>query len=320
MLIVIGLVLVSPLSVLLALAIGSVDIPLNDLWQVISGNDNGMNATLVLQLRLPRALAAFAIGGLLALSGTLLQALLRNPLADPYILGISGGASLAALLTILFGLGTVWLHINAFIGSVLSMFLVFGLSRFHDSWSQPRLLLTGVVIAAGWGALISFILSVSPNTSLHGMLFWLMGEIQYDTKPLISFGILFVGIVLTYPLARHLNLLLRGEKVARSLGINAQGLQLAIYFIASLLTAAAVTQAGSIGFVGLVIPHILRLIGGSDHRYLIPASVLLGGSLLVLADTLARTVFAPTQLPTGVLTAMIGVPIFLVLLTRRAHL
>ena len=310
------LLLAAPLSMALALSAGSVELNLAQLGGALMGHDDDIASMVVRELRLPRALAAFAVGGLLALSGALLQVLLRNPLADPYILGVSGGAAVVALLTILLGLSGVWLVSGAFAGSLSSTFLVFSLSRLHGAWTQNRLLLTGVVIAAGWGALISFILAVSPDANLQRMLFWLMGDLSYARYPVFGIALLGAGLLVAVALARPLNLLARGDLAAAALGENPARLRVSIYFLASLLTATAVTLAGSVGFVGLIIPHALRLISGSDHRRLLPNTVLLGGSFLVLADTAARTAIAPTQLPVGVLTALLGVPVFLFLLAQ----
>jgi iron complex transport system permease protein len=307
----------APLSLWFALSQGSLNIEAAELWRALLGGHDNTTAYLVIhELRLPRALSAFAVGGLLALSGALLQVLLRNPLADPYVLGISGGAAVATLLSMLAGLGAGWLRGNAFLGAMLSMLIVFGLSRAGSAWTQNRLLLTGVVVAAGWGAVISLILAVAPATQVQGMLFWLIGDLSYASQPRAAIVALMAGLAVSLWLARPLNLLMRGENVAATLGENPARLRLIIYLLASLLTAMAVTLAGSIGFVGLVIPHILRLAGGSDHRFLLPASVLLGGGFLTVADTLARSATAPTQLPVGVLTALLGVPVFLFLLAR----
>jgi len=307
----------APLSLWFALSQGSLNIAVTELWRALLGGHDNATAYLVIhELRLPRALSAFAVGGLLALSGALLQVLLRNPLADPYVLGISGGAAVATLLSMLAGLGAGWLRGNAFLGAMLSMLIVFGLSRAGAAWTQNRLLLTGVVIAAGWGAVISLILAVAPAAQVQGMLFWLIGDLSYASQPGVAIIALMAGLVVSLWLARPLNLLMRGENVAATLGENPARLRLIIYLLASLLTAMAVTLAGSIGFVGLVIPHILRLAGGSDHRFLLPASVLFGGGFLTVADTLARSGMAPTQLPVGVLTALLGVPVFLFLLAR----
>lgn len=300
----------------LALAIGSVTISPDALWLALQGQGNPLHQTLLWELRLPRALAAFATGGLLAVAGALMQILLRNPLADPYVLGLSGGAAVGALLAMLAGLGAVLISGLAFTGAMLAMLLVFGLAQGSGSWTASRLLLTGVVVAAGWGAVITLILALTPSYKLPGMLYWLMGDISYARSPWPALGVLAVASLLILPLARNLNVLARGPLQAAALGIAVRPLEWSIYLIASLLTATAVTTAGSIGFVGLIVPHMLRLVLGNDQRLILPASALAGGSLLVLADTLARTVIAPEQLPVGVITALLGVPTFLYLLHR----
>ena len=308
--------LLATAALLLALMVGSVTVPPGELPSILFGEGGGISREIVLQLRLPRALAAFAVGGLLALAGVQMQVLLGNPLADPYVLGISGGAAVGALLALLAGAATLMVNGAALAGALGSMLLVFGLAHGRGVWSPTRLLLTGVVVAAGWGALISFLLAVAPQQNLPGMLFWLMGDLSHADQALPALLILALGLLLSLPQARNLNLLARGELQAGVLGVSVRPLRLQLYLVASLLTAAAVTIGGSIGFVGLVVPHMLRLMIGSDHRLLIPASVLCGGTLLLLADTLARTIIAPQQLPVGVLTALVGVPLFLYLLQR----
>jgi iron complex transport system permease protein len=306
-----------PLSLLAALKLGSVPLGWRELGAVLAGEGGGTAALLVWELRLPRAVAAFAVGGLLALSGALLQVLLRNPLADPYVLGVSGGAAAAALASMLLGLGAALVSVNAFLGALVSMLLVFGLSRLGGA-SPARLLLTGVVVAAGWGALISLILALAPpGAVMQGMVFWLLGDLAHARQPGLGVAVLVATLAAAWLLARPLNLLGRGERVAAALGENPARLYLFLYFLASLATAIAVTLAGSIGFVGLVVPHLIRLLGAMDHRLLLPLAVLLGGSFLTVADTLARTVVAPVQLPVGVLTALLGVPVFLYLLATR---
>ena len=312
------LLLLAVFSLVFALAHGSVDISWLELWHILNGDNDGVAATIVRDLRLPRAGSAFVVGGLLALAGALMQVLLRNPLADPYVLGISGGAAVLALAAMSLGLGALWIKGGALLGALLSMLLVFGLSHGRGQWTSTRLLLTGVVVAAGWGATISFMLAISPERNLRGMLFWLMGDLGHESASTGSWLLLLAGLFVSFALARPLNLLARGEWQAASLGVDVRPLRIGLYFLASLLTATAVTLAGSIGFVGLVVPHIVRLLMGADHRVLLPAAVLLGGSLLVLADTLARTLLAPQQLPVGVVTALIGVPVFLWLLYRSA--
>ena len=305
-------------SLILALLSGSVSIRWSELWGALDDPLTELAThSVILELRLTRALAAFATGGLLSLAGALMQVLVRNPLADPYVLGISGGAAVAALLAMLSGLGGVWLTGSAFGGALFAMALVFGLARGRGSWTPTRLLLTGVVLAAGWGALISFILAISPDSNMRGMLFWLMGDLSFAHSPIPALFMLMLGLLLSWPLGRDLNVLIRGELQAGALGIDSRQIQSILFLLASLLTATAVVQAGSIGFVGLVIPHIMRLLGLTDHRLLLPAAALAGGSLLVLADTLARTILAPQQLPVGIITALLGVPLFLYLLRRE---
>jgi iron complex transport system permease protein len=315
------LLMLTIVSLFLSLYTGSVDIDWQDFLAVLSGDTGNLATQVVMELRWPRTAAAFTTGALLALAGGLMQVLLRNPLADPYVLGVSGGAATGALLTILFGLGSFWLHSAAFTGALFSMLLVFGLSHGSGSWTTSRLLLTGSVIAAGWGAVIGFLLAVSPEQGLRSMLFWLMGDLSYSGTPIAGFSVLITGLLVAMAIGRSLNILTHGEPTAGALGINVKALRRVIYLLASLLSATAVTLAGSIGFVGLIVPHMLRLLGLRDHRLLLPAAALLGGNLLVMADTLARTLLAPRQLPVGILTAMVGVPLFLVLLhhSRSLH-
>lgn len=304
------------LTLLLAVAIGSVSIAPVDFWAVITGEGSELHQTLVLELRAPRALAGFATGGLLAVAGALMQILLRNPLADPYVLGVSGGASVGALAAMLAGTGTVVLSGSAFAGALLSTFLVFGLAHGTGSWTPARLLLTGIVVASGWGAVITLMLAIGPKDKLPGMLYWLMGDLTYAQTPWPALILLVLVCLLVIPLGRSLNVLARGPLQAAALGVAVRPLEWTIYILASLLTALAVTTAGSIGFVGLVVPHMLRLVLGNDQRLILPACALAGGALLTLADTLARIVIAPEQLPVGVITALLGVPTFLVLLYR----
>jgi iron complex transport system permease protein len=311
------LLLLAVASQFTALSVGSMHLGWDGLWRVLSGEQGGLARELVLQLRLPRAVNAFTTGALLALAGALMQILLRNPLADPYVLGISGGSAVAALCAMLLGLTGAVLGAAAFAGAVLSMLLVFGLARGDGEWSQTRLLLTGVIVAAGWGALISFILALAPDAKLRGMLFWLMGDLSNADSMTPGLLALAAGLLLSLPVARALNVLARGELLAGSLGVPVAGLRLHVYLLSSLLTASAVMTAGSVGFVGLIVPNMLRILAGNDMRILLPASALLGGSLLVLADTLARTLIAPQQLPVGVITALLGVPLFLYLLARH---
>jgi len=298
-----------------ALAAGSVPVRMTAVWNAMTGDATDTATTVVRELRWPRAVAAFAVGGLLAVAGALMQVLLRNPLADPYVLGLSGGAACGALGAMLIG-ATALVTPAAFGGAIVSSMLVFGLARGDGAWSSTRLLLTGVVVAAGWGALIMLLLATAPEAQVRGMLFWLIGDLASSTHGGIALITLVVLLLLTLPLARDATLLARGDVTAASLGVPVRLLTIALHGLAALATAIAVTVAGSVGFVGLVVPHAVRLLIGNDQRWLVPASALAGGALLVFADTLARTIIAPAQLPVGVLTALAGVPVFLWLLRR----
>ncbi|MCG5532663.1 iron ABC transporter permease [Halorhodospira sp. 9621] len=310
------LALAALLAVATAVAIGSVPLTPGEVLAVLAGSGEPLHQTLVLELRLPRALAAFAVGGLLAVAGALMQVLLRNPLADPYVLGLSGGAAVGALAAMLLGLGMALVSGAAFVGALFSTLLVFGLAHGTGSWTPTRLLLTGVVVASGWGALVTFMLAVGPTEQLPGMLYWLMGDLAYARSPWLALAALAVAVLVALPLGRSLNVLARGPLQAAALGVAVRPLEWAVYVAASVLTAVAVTTAGSIGFVGLVVPHMLRLVLGNDQRLILPAAALAGGALLALADVFARTLIAPEQLPVGVITAMLGVPLFLYLLHR----
>jgi iron complex transport system permease protein len=305
------LLLIAAISIAVAVLIGSVTLD----WQGVV--DGGMSRTILLELRLPRALGAFACGGLLALAGALMQVLLRNPLADPYVLGVSGGAAVGALLAMLLGGAALVVGGAAFSGAFAAMLLVFALAHGEGSWTQTRLLLTGVIVASGSGAVVTLILAMAPEQALRGMLFWLMGDAGEISDPWPALALLGIGLAIALPFARDLNALARGEVLAQALGVRVGRLRGLVYFLAALLTAGAVTTAGSIGFVGLVVPHLARMLIGNDQRLLLPTAVLAGGTLLTLADTLARTIIAPQQLPVGVLTALLGVPLFLFLLSRQ---
>jgi len=310
------LAVLSGLAMVLSVGVGSVALSPGEVMAALLGDGSDLQRTLVVELRLPRTLSAFATGGLLAVAGALMQVLLRNPLADPYVLGLSGGAAVGAMLAMVAGLGGLLVSGSAFAGALLATLMVFGLAHGTGSWTPSRLLLTGVVVAAGWGAVITLMLAISPAQQLPGMLYWLMGDVSYARAPVPGMVLLLAVCLAVIPFGRSLNVLARGPMQAAALGISVRPLEWLIYVAASLLTATAVTMAGSIGFVGLVVPHMLRLVLGNDQRLILPACALAGGTLLVLADTLARVVIAPEQLPVGVITALLGVPTFLYLLYR----
>jgi iron complex transport system permease protein len=308
-----------------ALATGSSPIALADVPRLLFSPDGSVAAEVLHDLRLPRVLAAFGTGGSLALAGALMQVLLRNPLADPYVLGVSGGAAVGALGATMAGLGAIAMQAGAFGGALVSILLVFAiahrdLSRLAAAGAAdtaPRLLLTGVMLAAGWSALVTLMLALAPEALVRGMLFWLAGDLAGADSGALPVAALAALTLAAYPFAREMNVLLRGPLVAASLGVRVGRLRRVLYVVASAASAVAVTTSGSIGFIGLVVPHALRLAIGNDQRVLLPSCALAGGTLLVLADTAARTAVAPQQLPVGVITALVGVPTFLFLLLRR---
>jgi iron complex transport system permease protein len=309
------LALLSAGSIFIASATGSVTLGWGEWLNALSDSATEHGA-LLWQLRLPRAAAAWTVGALLSLSGCLMQVLLRNPLADPYILGVSGGASFAALLGMTLGVGAGLVPGLTWAGALVSIVIVFSLARGEGPWSGTRLLLTGVVTASGWAALITLLLTLGPDSSLRGMLFWLIGDLSYSRLHWWALAILMLVFLACLAMARSLNVLAMGETTARLLGEPTRKLLWIVYILASILTATAVSIAGNIGFVGLIVPHLMRLLVGSDHRILLPAAAMFGGLFLVLSDTLARTVLSPRQLPVGVVTALLGVPLFLLLLNR----
>ncbi|MCC7005639.1 MAG: iron ABC transporter permease [Ottowia sp.] len=309
----IGLIIVAASSILIALALGSVR---QFDWQFIA------------QLRLPRVLTAFSCGGLLALAGALLQALTRNPLAEPYLLGVSGGAASGALLAML-GMGyAAWgVTLGASVGAMLSLCLLFSLLSLQNKTRTvfeidhtSRLILAGVMLATAYGALISLLLLIAPSQRIPGMLFWMMGDLSSATIPWVALSACILCLISTPYLGARVNLLLLGEDRAYTLGLSVKPLRYLIILIAALTTACAVAHAGTIGFIGMVVPHTLRLWWGNDQRFLLPACLFVGGSLLTLADLASRTLIAPAQLPVGIITAGIGVPSFLWLMHRPSAL
>lgn len=284
----------------------------------------GATGVILMQVRLPRVLLAFMVGGCLAAVGVGLQALLRNPLADPYVLGISSGAALGAGLAILFGLtGTVLafsaLPLCAMAGGLLSVLVVYRIATAFGYLPIHTLLLAGVILNAVFSALVMFVTSIMEPNRSFGMMSWLMGTLTAPDYPamLVLAGYLLVGLFVLFRQAASLNLLTLGEESARSLGVDVETVKKTVFFTSALLTGAVVSVSGMIGFVGMVIPHAMRLLTGADHRLLLPASSLVGGLYLMAADTIARTLLAPTEIPVGVVTALAGGPFFIYLLTSR---
>ena len=271
--------------------------------------------TIIFSIRLPRIIFAGIVGAALSTAGVVFQALLRNPLADPYILGISGGSAVGAIIGIVIGSLPFSIPGLAFLGAVLTVLFVFTIGRTNPN----TLLLAGVIINAFFSSVIMLFISLSTSAELHNITFWLMGDLSLATAgEIILTGLfLIVGLAIIYSEARPLNLIVTGEETAMQLGVNVERTKIVLFLAASLITGLAVSFSGIIGFVGLIIPHIIRMLCGSDHRLLLPASFLFGASFLIAADTIARTIIPHTELPVGVVTAMCGAPYFIYLLRRR---
>ncbi len=279
---------------------------------------------ILLQVRMPRVLLAFLVGGSLAMVGVALQALLRNPLADPFVIGISSGAALGAAIALLFGVGISVgsisaLPVCAFTGALLSLMIMYRISSAQLGFSVYTLLLAGVVLNAIFSAFIMFLTSIADPNRVFGMYAWLMGTLTGPDWSTLGMLMLYLGVGL-FILGMHaqsLNLLTLGEETARSLGVEVERVKKAVFLAAALLTGAVVSFSGIIGFVGLIIPHAVRLVVSADHRLLLPMAGLMGGMFLMMADTVARTALSPSEFPVGVITALVGGPIFLWLLTTR---
>lgn len=304
-------------SIVAGLLCGSVAIALPDAFSSLFASEPALARDIVWGVRAPRVMAAFACGALLACAGALLQVLLRNALADPYILGVSSGASLGALVALTLGAGAVATNAAALAGALAAIVLVFGLGFRSADANAYRLLLTGVVLATGFAALVSLILVTAPQAQVKGMLYWLMGDLSDAESPAAAWIVLILVAAFGLGYATRLDLLALGEMKARTLGVEVVPLRIGVFLVAAAATVAAVMLGGAIGFVGLMVPHALRLVGVVEHRALIPCAMLLGGAFLTIADTASRTLWAPQQLPVGVLTALIGVPAMLALLKRR---
>jgi iron complex transport system permease protein len=288
-------------------------------------SDYGM---IVYDIRLPRILLAIVVGASLSVAGTSFQALLRNPLADPYVLGVSSGAALGAILALIAephlalspSVAALFTPLGAFLGAAATITAVYFLGRREGQIDSGTLLLAGVITASFFSAIIIFLMTTLAGRDLHGMQYWLMGDLSSSLQQSLRW-VLGVGFVVAagtiYTTAADLNLLLAGEKEAMHLGVDVPRVRLVVYIAASILTGLAVSVSGAIGYVGLLVPHVMRLIFGSDHRILIPTAALGGAIAVVIADTLARTVVAPSELPVGAMTALAGAPLFIYLLRRR---
>lgn len=314
--------------ILFSISVGSVKIKpqqtITILFHSLIGSgqkERDVEEMILLSLRLPRVLLAGVVGAGLSMAGVIFQVLLRNPLADPYILGVSSGSALGTIVAILLGLsGTSFgLPLASFMGSLFTILTVFYFGRLNGKIHPNTLLLAGVVIGSFLSAIILFLLSLSQKEELHTIVFWLMGDFSFSNflSLRIVFPYILLGFILLYSRSRHYNILLLGEEGAIQMGLSVERLKLLSYLYASLITAASVSVCGLIGFVGLIVPHGVRMILGADHRLLLPSSALIGASFLILSDTLARTLLAPVELPVGVITAACGGPFFIYLLRRR---
>jgi iron complex transport system permease protein len=302
---------------LVSLAIGSAGIGPERMLHALAGSSDPVAHRVLIELRLPRVAAGFAVGGLLALAGVLMQALFRNALADPYVLGVSGGAAVGAIVAMALGAALALVQASAVAGAFGAILAVYVLGR---GGGTARLLLVGVAIASACGALVTVLLALADASQLRGMIFWLAGDLEWAGSPLESSCAAAVAVVGAVLLARPLNVLAAGELRARSVGLDLEAWRLVVYVAAATLTAAAVVSAGTIGFVGLITPHAIRLLfRTSDHRIVAPAAALLGGTLLAAADLAARTVVSPRELPVGAVTALVGAPVFIVLLRTAAR-
>ena len=303
----------------LSLICGSSGIKATAAARALLGDADSVTRTVVLGLRLPRLLAALGTGSLLALAGVLLQALFRNPLADPWLLGVSGGAAVGAVGAMALGAALLVVQGAAAAGAFAAVLMVYALGR---DGGEARMLLTGIAVASLCGALVTVLISAADTDRLRGMVFWLAGDLGWAPRPAASLAAALVAVATAVLLARPLNVLASGELRARSVGLDVTRWRRGLYLAAAALTGTAVVGAGTIGFVGLVTPHCARLLfRTSNHRVIAPASALLGGTLLAAADLLARTVAAPRQLPVGAVMAVFGAPFFLLLLktTRKSH-
>lgn len=310
-------------AVLAAIALGAAGLPVTRTIATLFGNGTEIERVIVLDLRLPRAALGLLAGGSLAISGAVFQALLRNPLAEPYVLGVSGGAAVGAVSVIVFAgsQSSEWLlPLGALSGALFSILLVLrvalGAGRSVDS---RILLLAGVIVGAFFNAIILLLLTLADVESFRSAIFWMMGSLSGASWRSVGLLALYVApaLLVLLALARPLNLLAAGEETAAHLGIQVRRIKLTAFIVASMLVAASVAACGVIGFIGLVVPHAIRLAWRGEHRFLLPASFILGGAFLLVADTGARTVAAPAELPVGAITALVGVPIFVMLLRRR---
>lgn len=321
LLLVLALLVLTFIAGWVSLLSGEMDIPWHSLPDVLRSKE-GIHYSIITQIRWPRIVLAFSVGGALSLTGAILQGIYRNPLVEPYTLGISGGASLGIAIVVVFGfhlsVGSYMLPLAGFTGSLITIFLVYSLSFRRGGININRMLLIGVMISFVASSLMMFLMAITSSENLHGIVFWMMGSLDEPNGLLIHIMLYaaLAGLFISYFFARPLNALRLGEEKARHLGIHSTINLRILFVVASLLTGICVAVAGIIGFVGLIIPHIVRLIIGSDYRILLISSFLGGSIFLMISDIIARTVIAPNELPIGVITGLAGGLIFIVVLAR----
>lgn len=308
--------------ILLSLCVGSVRIGVREILSSLLGEGDATERSILLDIRLPRIVLGFAVGGALSISGVILQGMFRNPLVEPYTLGISGGAALGVSLSIILGIGRrvglLSLPLSGFIGAMGVISAIYLLSVRGGTVNLSKLLLKGVMISFICSSLIMLIMSISKAEELHGIIFWIMGSLEEPNMTIVRAMLLvsLLGLVASYLFSIDLNALSLGEEEALHLGVNIERTKKLLFLLASLLTGFSVSVSGVIGFVGLVIPHIMRMIVGVDHRMLLLSSYLAGSAFLILCDTLARTIIAPSELPVGVITGVLGGGLFIYMLSR----
>jgi iron complex transport system permease protein len=313
------------LSVLLLSLVGSEHLPArNSLCALLSGGQSSCGLStdqfaILFEIRLPRVLLAAAVGASLAAAGASYQALLRNPLAEPYLLGVSNGAAVGTMIALVFFGSVEWSRpVMAFSGALLATFFVYRLARGRAGATPERLILAGVIVTTFLSSVIVFVTTLMDATRIRSFTFWLLGDLSGTTTNLLGLAILIaiVGTIALALNARSLNLLMLGERDAFDLGVELGRVRVTVFLAASLLVGSSVAAGGSVGYVGLVVPHLVRLSTGSDNRMTIPAAAFAGAIFVVVADTLARTIIAPLELPVGAITALVGAPLFVYLLKR----
>lgn len=325
------------LSIVVSVSLGAAQLPISDVWGIlwrqvpivgrsVSVHWPESSEQIILMVRLPRVILAILVGACLSLAGAGFQGVLRNPLADPYTLGVASGSAVGAAFMILFSIQMVWfgiwtIPIVAFCTGLLSLFIVLRLARIHGKFQLETLILSGVVVQAFLGSMVSFMVSLS-DQAVNEIVFWLMGSLGMRGWPftIVLLPYLAIGIVVLLSYGRTLNLFALGERQAEHLGVHVARTRLIVLIVSTLITAAAVSIAGTIGFVGLVVPHLVRLMVGPDYRLLLPATAIFGGIYVLWADTLARTLLSPTDIPLGVITAFLGAPFFAYLLRKNKRM